>query len=762
MKNITILICLLIIKVNLFAETGFVKVRLHNSNSTYSELIKDLDLESALIKNGEWVEVIVNSTELEKIKSAKLNFELLVLNNKPTENENNKDLTNSLQSAKYFKYGKLGGFYTLSEAVATYDSLMSKFPDLIEKISIGKSVQNRDIWSYKLHDKLNSKDTVSTLMTALHHAREPLGLTTLTYFVCELLEKYEQGDFAAKHLLSNLQIFIVPVINPDSYLANQTGDSTGGGMIRKNQRYNNSGKYIGTDLNRNYGPYSMWDATIGGSSILETDETYRGTAPFSEPETMAIRNLALQHNFKTAINYHSYGDMVIHPWNAYQINSDSSLYQSYCLNSTELNRYIYGWDVRSVGYFARGNSDEWFYSTDLNKKRTLSVTPEIGKTKNGFWGYTRADILRYGIDNLAMNYNVLWSANDNVVVYSSEYNCEKNEIKVKLRNIGTEKSKNTNLVINADNSFLNIDKEFLIFSLEKNQDTILTLPISYLTGFENATKVNLSLVYLKEGKIYRSQAFAIALGNCKNNYLFRNNEISSDWLSNTWGLELDLQTKTLVLNDSPYTTYKDSAKTYLTYDKSITLSSDTVYNFVFDTRWNIEREFDFATIEIFSSKSNSWKSLTTSRTVAGSNAYKSAQPTGSIGLHGNINEWIRQSCVLEDYSGANVKFRFGVVSDGGNHFEGFYLKDIRIEKFAKKLLTDVLEEQKNNTTYYFIANDRINFNEPQNVEIVNLLGAKVKTFENTKEIDLSPLESNVYFLILNNSNEQTVIKYIKY
>lgn len=45
-------------------------------------------------------------------------------------------------------------------------------------------------------------------------------------------------------------------------------------------------------------------------------EDYRGPAPFSEPETAAIRDfLSSWSNIKVAINLHAYGNLFIFPFN---------------------------------------------------------------------------------------------------------------------------------------------------------------------------------------------------------------------------------------------------------------------------------------------------------------------------------------------------------------------------------------------------------------------------------------------------------------
>src|SRR5690606_38232143 len=96
------------------------------------------------------------------------------------------------------------------------------------------------------------------------------------------------------------------------YVYNETTDPGGGGFWRKNRRNNGGGTY-GIDLNRNYGYF--WGYDNVGSSPNPWSETYRGTAPFSEPETQALRNfLGSGRSVRIALNSHTSGDLLLYPW----------------------------------------------------------------------------------------------------------------------------------------------------------------------------------------------------------------------------------------------------------------------------------------------------------------------------------------------------------------------------------------------------------------------------------------------------------------
>jgi len=92
--------------------------------------------------------------------------------------------------------------------------------------------------------------------------------------------------------------------------------------VRKNMRVDAKtlgtcqGRYEsqGVDLNRNYAfKYGLDDI---GSSPDPCDEQFRGSGPFSEPETQAVKSFLDSHpDVKIAINIHAWGNLLITPYN---------------------------------------------------------------------------------------------------------------------------------------------------------------------------------------------------------------------------------------------------------------------------------------------------------------------------------------------------------------------------------------------------------------------------------------------------------------
>ncbi|GAB4332578.1 MAG: hypothetical protein Kow0037_10230 [Calditrichia bacterium] len=281
-----------------------------------------------------------------------------------------------------FEFGSMGGFYTFDEVVTELDSMRLMYPNLISvKQSIGQSHEGRDIWVVKISDNPDIDESEpEVLYTALHHAREPQSMMTLMYFMYYLMENYgTDPDITA--LVNNRELYFIPVVNPDGYVYNQTTNPNGGGMWRKNRR-NNGGSY-GVDLNRNYG--YKWGYDNSGSSPDPTSETYRGPAPFSEPETAALRDFCNQHDFRLALNYHTYGDLLIHPWAWSDIlpdPPDDSLFVDLCQRMVAHNGYTYGTPGQTVGYSVNGDANDWMYGEDSTKAKIFSMTPEVGPS---FW-----------------------------------------------------------------------------------------------------------------------------------------------------------------------------------------------------------------------------------------------------------------------------------------------------------------------------------------------------------------------------------------
>lgn len=198
-------------------------------------------------------------------------------------------------------------YHTLAEVNAYMDQLAALRPDLVTIVSFGKSFEGRPLRAMRITGAggLGSPTKPGYVITACQHAREWVSLSTSMYVADQLVRNYGV-DPQLTAMVDNVNWWIVPVSNPDGYLYTWTNNR----LWRKNRRPNNDGTY-GVDLNRNWGFH--WGGS--GSSGMTNSETYRGAAPFSEPETTDIAAFMQSlPNLKGTIDLHSYSQVVLGPW----------------------------------------------------------------------------------------------------------------------------------------------------------------------------------------------------------------------------------------------------------------------------------------------------------------------------------------------------------------------------------------------------------------------------------------------------------------
>ncbi|OGU77187.1 MAG: hypothetical protein A2V93_12490 [Ignavibacteria bacterium RBG_16_34_14] len=284
-----------------------------------------------------------------------------------------------------FGYGSMGGFYTFSEVVAQLDTMRLLYPNLITvKDSIGASIEVRAIWSVKISDNPDLNESEAEVFyNALIHAREPMGMMTVIYFMYYLLENYGINP-EITYLVDNRELYFMPVINPDGYAYNEQISPNGGGMWRKNRR-DNGGGVFGVNLNCNFG--YMWGYDDIGSSPYPSNSEYRGTGPFSEPESQSFREYCIDNNFIVSCSYHTHWNVIFPPW-GYNLEQtpDSTIFNNLITLAIALNGYRNGIYIPPPeNYPVNGYSDDWMYGETSEKNKIFGILPEVGNHIDGSW-----------------------------------------------------------------------------------------------------------------------------------------------------------------------------------------------------------------------------------------------------------------------------------------------------------------------------------------------------------------------------------------
>ncbi|MBN1465708.1 zinc carboxypeptidase, partial [candidate division KSB1 bacterium] len=198
-----------------------------------------------------------------------------------------------------------GLYHTWAEVENDLTSLAASHSGIAAVTSIGTSLQGRALWAIKISDDVNvDEDEKVIVLLGAHHAREWISVEVPLLIARHLLDNYDANQMV-KDYVDNAEIWIVPMVNPDGHHYSVSSDR----LWRKNRRDNGDGSY-GVDLNRNYS--HAWGGP--GSSGDTFSETYRGPAPFSEPESRACRDFLSAVQPRALISYHSYSQLILFPW----------------------------------------------------------------------------------------------------------------------------------------------------------------------------------------------------------------------------------------------------------------------------------------------------------------------------------------------------------------------------------------------------------------------------------------------------------------
>ncbi len=319
-----------------------------------------------------------------------------------------------------------GGCLTYDMVLQELDDMRALYPNLISAkldasvtfsdTDVETTIEGRTMYYVRISDNpdMDEDGEPETLYQSLIHSREAASVMQLLYYMWYILENYE-NDAAIRNLVNNQALYFIPVFNPDGFVYNEVQAPNGGGGQRKN-RNTSGGCSIyadGIDLNRNSGYF--WDN--GGSSDSTCSGTYMGSAPFSEIETQIMRDFFDDHDFELALNHHSFKNAMLHAYAGVDRipgtstpfpNSHADEYSKYNHDMTEYNRYAYG-PSTYISSLNSGNMNDWMLGganynyTGFNSglartsgtgsgKETMAWTPEnglssegTGGTYGGFW-----------------------------------------------------------------------------------------------------------------------------------------------------------------------------------------------------------------------------------------------------------------------------------------------------------------------------------------------------------------------------------------
>lgn len=259
-----------------------------------------------------------------------------------------------------------GEFHTTEEVAEKLQGWQEADPELVKVRSIGKSIEGRDIWAASI--TIGEGEKPVALIDGGHHASEVEGIEMVLYTGDFLLGNLDNAT--VRGILETTEVVLVPVLNVDGHSASPR----------------TRGNALGVNLNRNYDV--DWGNPLGANNAVMGTVAHRtgqpmpsftivaenaGDAPFSEPETQAMRDLMDAHGPRLAfyLTHHTNAHSIIVPWAAqdppFRIQQEHEDLFQYELGWFRDNtEYLVGrasWGDFSAGlpYSASGSSMDYAY-----------------------------------------------------------------------------------------------------------------------------------------------------------------------------------------------------------------------------------------------------------------------------------------------------------------------------------------------------------------------------------------------------------------
>ncbi|QWC85957.1 hypothetical protein KLP28_04285 [Nocardioidaceae bacterium] len=321
-------------------------------------------------------------------------------------------------------------YRTLADYNREMRQLAQKNPRLVSLIELPhESVEGRTVYGVEIARNVKRVDDgrPTFLLMGVHHAREwPSGELAMEF--ARDLVKNVGSNKRITRLASRARTVVVPVVNVDGFRLSRTDgefvdlrdandidplDGSTSVLATPGQAYKRKncsvagvtslpagscratvtspgGFGVGTDLNRNYsgfwgGPGAAGDTPDTGDSLGgPLNPTYRGPAPFSEPETQNIRDLVASRQVTMLISNHTFSNLVLRPNGVAPTTigpdgdpvgdaPDERALRQLGRRMTEANGYqnIHGWEL----YDTTGTTEDWSY----NATGGFGYTFEIGE-----------------------------------------------------------------------------------------------------------------------------------------------------------------------------------------------------------------------------------------------------------------------------------------------------------------------------------------------------------------------------------------------
>jgi carboxypeptidase D len=279
------------------------------------------------------------------------------------------------------KRGSTPNYHDYTALTAFMEDIATRYPTITRLFSIGKSVQNRELWGIQISDNIDVDEAEPQFKyVANMHGDEVVGREISLYLIQLLCSGYG-NDTRITNLVNETNIFIIPSMNPDGFERRQRGNA------------NN------VDLNRNF-----------PDQFTSPANTKAGR----QPEVVAVMNFVEQHNFVLSANYHGGAVVANYPYDgnanyrsgSYAATPDDEVFKYLAQTYSNKHRVMHNSNEFSNGitngadwYVLYGGMQDWNY---VYNQGVFEITIEISDNKwpaasqlTTFWDDNREAMLSY-------------------------------------------------------------------------------------------------------------------------------------------------------------------------------------------------------------------------------------------------------------------------------------------------------------------------------------------------------------------------------
>src|SRR5699024_8855562 len=263
--------------------------------------------------------------------------------------------------------------YTFDKMIRDIDRLLAVYPFIFQQ-TIGSSVMGKDILELQI-----GTGEKQAHLNGSFHANEWITTPVIMRFINEYARSLtNRASIRGLDLLPNLletNLSVVPMVNPDGVNLVLEGASAAGdyqnhvlALNNQNPDFSNwKANIAGVDLNNQYPAH--WEIEAARKPDSPQPRDYPGPHPLSEPEAVAMADLAEERNFSRMNAFHTQDEVIYWGYEGMEPPASESIVDEYArVSGYQPIRYIDSY----AGY------KDWF----IQEFRRPGFTVELGSGIN--------------------------------------------------------------------------------------------------------------------------------------------------------------------------------------------------------------------------------------------------------------------------------------------------------------------------------------------------------------------------------------------